>query len=344
MNEMSFKLKKSILDIDNNIGNVINILNKHSSRIVIITKKGKFFGIINDGDLRRGFLKGYTIKDKIVKIVNTKSITVKPKTQKKTIIELMKKNKCFQIPEVDSKNNITNIYTIDDLLLNNLNKSFFIIMAGGFGTRLRPMTNQIPKPMIMINGKPMIQVIIEKAIDEGFRNFIISTFYKSNIIKKYFGNGDKFNIKIKYIRENAPLGTAGSLGLLNLPDNSSVVVSNCDVFSDVSYLNLLDYHNNKLAKATMAVKYLETINPFGVANIKNGKIIDLEEKPISKSYVNIGVYAFNSSVFSKIKFNQKIDMPDFFRLLIKKKQNVVAYPLHEKWLDLGDKKNIKNNF
>jgi len=336
------KLNKIVIDINNDIGKVINILNFHSSRLVIITKNKKYLGVINDGDLRRGFLKGYTIKDKISKIVNTNSIKVSPHTSTKEVIEIMKRNKCFQIPIVDRNKKVAGIHTIDELLFNNLNKSYFLVMAGGFGKRLKPLTDKIPKPMIKFNGKPMLEIIIEKAINEGFKKFIISTYYKSNFIKNYFGNGNKHNIEIEYLNEKKPLGTAGSLGLLKIPNNTNIIVSNCDVVSDVSYSNLLDYHIKNKAQATMAVKYHEFINPFGVANILDGKIISLEEKPVSKSYVNIGVYAFNSNVFKNIKTNQQIDMPEFYSLLIKKKLNIQAYPIHEKWLDLGAKKNIES--
>ena len=187
----------------------------------------------------------------------------------------------------------------------------------------------------------MIEHIIEKAKQNGFNDFLISIYYKKDKIKKYLGNGSKFGVNIKYIEEKSALGTAGFLSLLNKKKNTNFVISNCDILSEVNYQKLLDYHIFNKSDATMTVKTHELSNPYGVVNTKGARIVGFEEKPIFKSLINIGIYIISSSTLKYLKTSTKIDMPDFFEILISKNKKVLAFPLHETWIDLADSSKLK---
>ena len=308
--------KETILNLNKTLGDAIRSLNKTSKRIVIVMNKNKFYGVVNDGDIRRGFLKGCKISDPISKIVKKDPVVCLPNTSKKEVRKIMMKNKVDQIPIIDKNKNILGINTIDKINDSDLENILFIIAAGGFGKRLLPITSKKPKALLMINGEPMIEKIIKKASQEGFKNFIISVYYKKNIIKKYLGDGKKYGINIKYLEESKPLGTAGFLSLLKLNRNTNFVVTNCDVYPEFKYENLLNFHINNKSKATMTVKTHEIINPYGVVNTKGNKIKNIIEKPLIKSFVNVGVYIINSELLKFLKKNKFISFTVFFNLII----------------------------
>jgi len=203
------------------------------------------------------------------------------------------------------------------------------------GTRLRPHTDNCPKPMLPVSGKPMLEHIIERAKLEGFSRFVLAIHYLGHIIEKYFGNGDSLNVKIDYLRERTPLGTAGALGLLDPFPDLPFVVTNGDVLSEIHYGELLDFHLHHHADATMGVRIHEWQHPFGVVQTNGVNIIGFEEKPIHRSHINAGVYALDPHVLSFLEPDTNCDMPTLFERLQLKAGCTVAYPIHEQWLDVG---------
>jgi NDP-sugar pyrophosphorylase family protein len=208
-------------------------------------------------------------------------------------------------------------------------------MAGGKGTRLLPNTESCPKPMLKIAGKPMLLHIIERAKFNGFEKFIIATHYLGKVIEEYFGDGRAFGVEIDYLRESKPLGTAGALGLIANAQNQPLIVTNGDVITDINYGELLDFHVNSIGTATVAVNSYEWQIPFGVVEIEGLNIIRIEEKPISKVYINAGIYVINPEVLAEIKSNSYLDMTSLLEKLKTKGHKIVAYPMHEPWRDIG---------
>ena len=208
-------------------------------------------------------------------------------------------------------------------------------MAGGKGTRLRPHTDHCPKPMLPVSGKPMLEHIIDRAKSEGFSQFVLAIHYLGHIVEDYFGNGDRLQVKIDYLREQTPLGTAGALGLLNTRPEAPFVVTNGDVLTDIHYGELLDFHIHHNAAATMAVRVHEWQHPYGVVQTKGLDIIGFEEKPVHRTYINAGVYALNPEALNVLEKAARCDMPTLFERLQVKAKRTVAYPIHEPWLDVG---------
>jgi NDP-sugar pyrophosphorylase family protein len=210
-----------------------------------------------------------------------------------------------------------------------------VIMAGGKGTRLRPHTENCPKPLLPVAGKPILEHIIERAKSEGFSHFILAIHYLGHMIEAYFSDGAKHGVRIEYLKEETPLGTAGALGLISPPPEVPFVVTNGDVITDIRYGELLDFHIRHAGAATMAVRTHEWQHPFGVVQMRGIDIVGFEEKPTIKSHINAGVYVINPTALSAMDCDETCDMPTLFERLQERGQRTVAYPIHEPWLDVG---------
>jgi NDP-sugar pyrophosphorylase family protein len=216
-----------------------------------------------------------------------------------------------------------------------------VIMAGGMGTRLRPHTENCPKPLLPVAGKPMLEHIIDRAKLEGFNHFVLAIHYLGHMIESYFGNGEGLGVQIDYLREQSPLGTAGALGLLNPAPSHPFVVTNGDVITDIRYGELLDFHARHAAAATMAVRLHEWQHPFGVVQTKGVEIVGFEEKPITRSHINAGVYSLDPAALRLLGADTHCDMPALFDRLNAQGQRTVAYPMHEPWLEVGRPDDLK---
>jgi dTDP-glucose pyrophosphorylase len=328
--------RKLIIKEDSTIKNLIECIElMHSKLAIVVSDNDLLIGTISDGDIRRALLKGLTIDDKIDKLINKNCIHVEV-NKEHLASDLMIKYKIDKIPIIDKNNKLIGCYT--SILTNNypLLENIFFIMAGGKGVRMRPYTENCPKPLLPILGKPMILHIIEKAKFYGFVKFIISIGYLGEMIQDYLEDGSKFGIHIEYIKEEVPLGTAGALGLIKEIPALPFIVTNCDVISTINYHDILLHHRNNNAEATVAIKNYQIQNPFGVVVTNENKIVGFEEKPIYHSLINAGVYIFNPKVIELIDKGLPIQMPEFL-LTIKDKFNLLnAYLLHEKWNDIGN--------
>jgi len=336
------EFKKAIVTSSAKINDAIKSLNSSELKIVLVIEKNKLIGTIVDGDIRRGLLKGVSLKDDIKKIINKKPVIIQANVKKKAAIHLMKEHEIQHIPSVDKKNNIIGLYINDDLVQSPKRDIKFVIMAGGFGKRLLPLTKKKPKALIQVFNKPMIEHVMIRAKKLGFFNFIISINYLGNQIKSYFKNKKNLKVKISYIREKKPLGTAGSLYLLKNLKDKYVIVTNCDVISDIDYCDVIDYHALNGADVTMVVKRYETKYPFGVIETKGKNFKAYYEKPVKYENINAGIYVFNVKNFKFLKNEKHRNMNDYFDELHKMGKKIIVYPVYEKWSDLGTKKNINS--
>jgi len=327
---------QAVLPINSNIKKAVQVLNEVSLRIVLITDAtGALIGTISDGDIRRGLLKGLDLASPIESIVHLDALVVPPDLNRDVVVQLMTANNIQQIPIVDEKMHVVGLHLWDQIHAPIARSNVMVIMAGGRGTRLHPQTDKCPKPLLPIAGKPILEHIIERAKVEGISHFILAIYYLGHMIEDYFGNGDALGVKIEYLREESPLGTAGALSLLNPLPVSAFVVTNGDVITDIRYSELLDFHVQHRATATMAVRVHEWQNPYGVVQTHGIEIIGYEEKPVSRSHINTGVYVIEPSAIRHLVKSLPCDMPTLFELLQKEAEKVVAYPIHERWLDVG---------
>jgi dTDP-glucose pyrophosphorylase len=328
--------QKAVLSIDANIQQAISNLDKVGVKIIMILNEAKQLeGTISDGDIRRGLLKGLNMNSPITSVIRHNPFVVTPDVNRDMVLQLMVANKIQQVPVVDEYRHVVGLHLWDEITTAQTRNNLMVIMAGGLGKRLRPHTENCPKPLLPIAGKPMLEHIIERAKLEGFSKFIIAVHYLGEMIEDYFSNGKKFGVEIDYLREDAPLGTAGALGLLGSKPSAPFVITNGDVITDIRYGELLDFHIRHNATATMAVRQHEWQHPFGVVQIDGLEIIGFEEKPIARSHINAGVYVLEPKALSVLKPNTHCDMPTLFERLQAKSERTVAYPMHEPWLDVG---------
>jgi dTDP-glucose pyrophosphorylase len=328
--------RQAILPFESTIGQAINNLNQVGIKIILVVNKdGVLQGTISDGDIRRGLLKSLDMNSPISSIIHRNTLVVPPELGRDLVMQLMLSNKIQQIPVVDQEHHIVGLHLWDEITSQPSRPNIMVIMAGGMGARLRPYTEDCPKPLLPVAGKPMLEHIIARAKLEGFNHFILAIHYLGHMIEEYFGNGERLAVRIDYLREDSPLGTAGALGLLDPVPDLPFVVTNGDVITDIQYGELLDFHIRHTAFATMAVRVHEWQHPFGVVQTQGVEIIGFEEKPIARSHINAGVYALDPAALSVLTANAHCDMPKLFERLQTKKQLTVAYPMHEPWLDVG---------
>jgi len=333
---------QAIIQENSNIGDAIRNLDQFGIKIVlVVAKSNKLIGTIVDGDIRRGLLKGLNLNSSIASIVNHNPLVVEPEMSKNMVTQLMSSNKVQQIPIVDKQKKILGLYLWDKMNECFTRSNLMIIMAGGKGTRLLPHTQTCPKPMVLVAGKPILEHIIERAKLDGFNNFVLAINHLGHLIESHFGNGERLGVKIDYLHEESPLGTAGALSLLNSRVDAPFVVTNGDIITDIDYGNLLDFHNRNQASATMAVRVHEWQNPFGVVRMEGIEIIGFEEKPIAYSHINAGIYALSAEALGELMLGMHCDMPTLFKRLKGKDKRIVAYPMHEPWLDVGRPDDLK---
>jgi dTDP-glucose pyrophosphorylase len=303
--------------------------------VLVVSERGTLLGTLTDGDIRRGLLRGLDLSSPIETIVYRDPLVVPPQMSRETVLQLMRANKFHQLPVIDEERRVVGMHLWDELISPGERPTTMVIMAGGRGTRLRPLTENCPKPMLPVNGKPMLEHIIERARMEGFRNFVIAVHYLSHMIEEYFGDGSRLRIRIQYLHENTPLGTAGAIGLLRPRPDEALVVSNGDVLTDIRYGELLDFHFRNSAAATMAVRLHEWQHPFGVVRTKGVDIIGFEEKPVTRSHINAGIYVLEPAALDALNEGEPCDMPTLFGRLKDRAERTIVYPMHEPWLDVG---------
>lgn len=334
--------KTSIVKESASVKDVIANLDSSGLQIALVVKNNnELVGSVTDGDIRRSLLAENSLTNLVTSIMTENPLVIHSGLPNEEIRSLMKANKIKQLPEVNNKGELVDLHTWDNVSKTSKRPNTFVIMAGGFGKRMEEITDTCPKPMVELGGKPMLEHIIERAKQEGFRNFIISVYYLADQIKEYFGNGTKWNVHINYIQEENPLGTAGALSLINIDLQFPFIVTNGDVISDIKYGELIDFHNLHMPEATMAVRKHELVNPYGVVNTDGINITGLEEKPKYISYVNAGIYALQPGILNYLEKAAYCDMPTLFDNLKSNLKKTIVYPIHEIWFDVGNKTDIK---
>jgi NDP-sugar pyrophosphorylase family protein len=236
---------------------------------------------------------------------------------------------------------LVNLYFYENSLFNNKIDNDFIIIAGGFGKRLYPITKNIPKPMVRIKNKPILEHIIINAKNEGFYKFTIIVHHLKDKIINYFKDGSKFGVNIEYIVEKKPLGTAGGLSLLKKKISKNIIITNADMLSNLNFKDLLNYHKSNKSDATVGIKVMSTKENYGLVDLKGINIVKFKEKPTLHRFINCGVYVLNTQSLKKLTMNKQIDMITFLQNLKNDKKKIIAFPVYEGWLDLGNRKNLK---
>jgi dTDP-glucose pyrophosphorylase len=320
------------------IFDVIKIIELGVMKIALVVDSDKkLLGTVNDGDIRRALINNISLDDTIENVYFKTPTVASVNDSREVILSICKSKKIHQIPVLDNDNKIIGLEILDELIGSPIKLNKIILMVGGLGTRLRPLTEGTPKPMLLVGPKPILQTIVENFVSHGFINIIMCIGYKSHVIQEFFGDGSKFGANIQYVLEDKRMGTAGALSLLSSEQipKESFFVMNGDLLTNVNFEHLLNFHTQNNAKATMCVREYDFQVPYGVVNIVNGRVRAIEEKPVSKFFVNAGIYILDQSCIELIPNDEFYDMPTLFKKLINENENTISFPLREYWIDIG---------
>ena len=330
-----YKIDEIKINQNASIKEALEAIDKGAIKVaVVLSDDGLLLGMLNDGDIRRALLKGMSLGDSIAGIINKHPVVANINDTKERILELANEKKLHQIPII-SNGKLIGIQDIREFLAPKNKPNKVILMVGGLGTRLRPLTNDVPKPMLDVGNKPILHTIVENFAKYGYTDIIMCVNYKSEIIKEYFGNGDKFGVKIEYVLENKRMGTAGALSLLQKRPKDDFFVMNGDLLTNVNFEYLHEYHKDSNALASICIRKYEMQVPYGVVNVRANKVTSIEEKPTQSFFVSAGIYMFSPIVLDFIPKGVFYDMPTLFSELLKHDFPIHPFPIREYWLDIG---------
>ena len=308
---------------------------------LVVDENRKLLGTITDGDIRHAMLSGANLDLPVGQLLERKAggpygkpVTAPLDADAASLLFLMQEHSVRQIPLVDEQNCVAALATRDELLPNEALDLQAIIMAGGFGTRLLPLTEQVPKPMLPIGTRPLLELIVDQLRTAGIRQVNVATHYKEEVITDHFGNGQGFGVDIRYVKEDQPLGTAGALSLLE-ESTEPLLVINGDILTRVDFRAMLNFHKEHQAELTVAVRQYDIRVPYGVITTDGAVVRGISEKPVVSQLINAGIYLLNPSVRRLIPNGQPYDIPELIERLLAEERTVVSFPIREYWLDIG---------
>lgn len=329
-------LTQITLSPDNSIVDAIGVINQYAPKLALVCDAGKLIGVVTDGDVRRALLEHYSLETSLELIMCKQPITARLGDSVDDMIAIMRRHKIQALPILNELGEVMGVETyMAATQVRPKQSSPVFLMAGGFGSRLRPLTQSCPKPLLKVGPRPLLESIILSFIEHGFEEFYISLHYLADQVREYFGNGERWGVSISYVEESQPLGTAGALSLIDKELTSPVIVMNGDLLTKVDYRALLDFHDSSESVATMCVREYKMQVPFGVIEMTGSKMLSIKEKPEHDFFVNAGIYVLSADLVNSMKHNEKIDMPDLLTKQIENNHLVNTFPLHEYWLDIG---------
>ncbi len=342
---MNNDYKQAMLLIGSPIMEAIRVIDKAAMQIaLVVDNNDKLLGTVTDGDIRRGILDGVSLENPVDKIMNSNPFTVTASSSCEEMLKIMMENRIHQLPVTDSSGCVVGIVKLDELVEKEASQSEadnsddirVVLMLGGLGSRLLPLTEEVPKPMIKIGGKPLLETIVGNFASQGFKNFYFSVNYKSDVIKNHFKDGSDFGVNICYLDEDKRMGTAGALSLLPDTPKAPLIVMNGDILTDINFSNLVNFHVQNNAAATMCVREYHQQVPYGVVKASGTKLKSIVEKPSQTYFVNAGIYVVNPDVLNYVPSGNYFDMPDLFDSLEKAGKDSAVFPIREYWLDIGN--------
>ena len=326
---------KSILD-------AVTLMDSNGLGIVLVVDgDSRLLGTITDGDVRRALLANMDLTQLVTVLVASKEgsryarpITASPGSDPETYLNLLRENSILHLPLLDKDQRVVGLVSLDEFLPERVVPRQAVIMAGGQGNRMRPLTEEIPKPMLPVGDQPLMEIIIQQLRDAGIKRVNVTTHHKSEKITEHFGDGRNFGVELSYVTEDRPLGTAGALGLMETPQDTILVI-NGDILSHVNFRAMLSFHREHQGDLTMAVRQYDVQVPFGVVECQGSSVLSLNEKPTLNCFVNAGIYLLEPLVYRYIPNGRPFDMTDLIQRLLKEGRRVVSFPILEYWLDIG---------
>lgn len=328
--------KNVLITPDTPIVKAIEIIDRSGLQIaLVVNENGRLLGTVTDGDIRRAILKHLNLDKAVSTAMNPAPCYVYREQPRENAIFIMKSKKLHQIPVLDEDHCVVGLEIADELFTPTVRDNWVLLMAGGLGRRLEPLTENCPKPLLKVGDKPVLETILESFAEQGFRHFYISVNYKAEMIKKYFGNGSRWAVEIKYLHERKSLGTAGALGLLPEKPRNPLLMMNGDILTKMNYGKLLDFHQMNQTEATLCVKEYNNQVPYGVVTVQNNRLLRIEEKPEQRFFISGGIYVFNPVALDYVPSGSTLDIPVLLKTLLAHGKEIAVFPIREYWIDIG---------
>ncbi len=302
---------------------------------LVLDEQRRLVGTLTDGDVRRGILAGVQLDEPVERIMFRTPTTAPRDLPLEQARVLMRARQVKFLPLLAPDRTLAGLAVLEAFAGPHAEENLVVLMAGGLGQRLRPLTDDCPKPMLRIGSKPILEIILESFAAQGFHRFAVSVNYKSEMVESYFGNGDKWDVAIEYIHEPRRMGTAGALSLLSRRPEAPFLVMNGDVLTTVRFRQLLDLHQERHAVATMCVRNYDVEVPFGVVEMEDGRLTRMVEKPRTQHFINAGIYVLSPEMLDHIPADRPSDMPDVLNAMARSGRTVAVFPIQEYWLDIG---------
>ena len=303
--------------------------------LFLLDEAGRPVGSVTDGDLRRGILRGIGPDAMVADIAHANPRTMPATAAAEEILAVMHRERITFMALVDRDGRLVAMQSMQHLLDTPARDNLVVLMAGGLGQRLRPLTENMPKPMLNVGGRPLLETLVQNCVNQGFRNFCISVNYQAQKVIDYFGDGSRYGASITYIREAERLGTAGPLCHIEKRPEKPILVVNGDILTNVDFRNVLEFHVAHDAAATMAVREYQMQIPYGVVEVEHSQIQEIREKPVLRYLVNAGIYVLDPAALDRIPRDRMYDMTRLFSDIRQAGQSLLAFPLREYWLDIG---------
>jgi dTDP-glucose pyrophosphorylase len=308
--------------------------------VLVTDEANKLIGTVSDGDIRRGILNGVGLQDPVSRIMNTSPITL-PVFNYEEAERIFLDKKISLIPVVNNEKVISSVLVFTLTVAAATVDNPVVLMVGGEGSRLAPLTNDMPKPLLKVGDKPILQIILERLSMLGFRNIFLCTRYKAEEIEKFCGDGSRFNLAIQYYREEQKLGTAGAVAFLEDKLTLPFILMNGDLLTALNYRHILSYHLDNVSDLTVGSKDYTYSVPFGVLDTDGIAIRQILEKPTYTYRVSAGIYVISPQWISRIPKGSYFDITDLMATVLKEKGKLNAFPIEEYWLDIGQHQDYK---
>lgn len=332
------KLEACVLPPNSTIEDAMRSLDRSGAEIsLVVDAEGMLLGTVTDGDVRRALLSGASLSEPAANCMNRRFAAVRPTSGRAEVMDLMQARKLSGIPVIDHSGRLIGLHLIHEIVGRHARPNWAVIMAGGFGSRLWPLTEALPKPMLRVAGRPILERIVLHLVSFGLERIFISVHYLGDIIEGYFGDGSKFGCQIEYLREQQPLGTGGALSLLPESPTHPLLVMNGDLVTQADIGRMLDFHSDEAAVATIAVRpHFQTI-PFGCVELDGVRVRQMEEKPRITKLVNAGIYVLDPQAHRRIPAGQPFAITDLFASMLSNDERVCAFEIEDDWIDVGQK-------
>lgn len=334
---MKTNLERMLVPPTASVMEALHAINDGGAEVAFVSDETRrVIGLLTDGDLRRALLRGLPLSSRSLEDVMTRNfVSVRAETGRAEVLDIMRARKVDQIPVLDEEGRLVALHLLREFVTPVQRPNWAVIMAGGKGERLRPITEAIPKPMVRVAGVPILERLVHHLVGVGIQRIFIAVNYLGHQIEEHFGDGSGFGIGIEYLREQEPLGTGGALSLLPEPPAESILLLNGDLITQLDFGAMLDLHNARGSAITMGVKPYSLSVPYGVAEVQDGRLVELREKPVHRMLVNAGIYTLDPATLAHVPPGRYLPITELIQQRKDAGDAIGVHVIEEDWIDIG---------